>query len=222
MNDAWEKGKGVSLHFYWKKFDAKEKEFNHAFQLPDYFAPMIGDKKEVKIADLGAGAFCTCGSTWPTAKVTVIASDLMADDFNVMLQKKNITPFIQIEKQNMEDLHYPDNEFDIVHCTNALDHTTSPYMALLEMHRICKPGGWIYLRHYAHVGEHQHYCGLHQWNIDLVPNDVLFPFDDDCKIWNKTKEFTLSAAFPGFKTVMKRELPYEPPNMIVSMYQKKI
>jgi len=215
MNKAWEKGKRDSLSFYFHKLKEKAKQFNRVFPLPDYFDEMIGDEADVKIADLGAGLFCTIGSTWPTAIIHITASDLLADDFNKMLAEANIVPIIPIEKQNMEDLPYPDNLYDIVHCTNALDHTPDPFAALIEMQRICKPGGWIYLRHYAHVGKHQNYCGLHMWNID-------YHEPDDCRIWNETGSMILSKAFPGFVTECKRVLPYEPENMVVSMFQKPL
>jgi ubiquinone/menaquinone biosynthesis C-methylase UbiE len=45
----------------------------------------------------------------------------------------------------MEKLTYPDNYFDIVHCSNALDHTHNALPAVKEMIRVCKPGGWIYI-----------------------------------------------------------------------------
>ena len=215
MNQQWEKGKNTSLHFYWKKLHIKEKEFNHEFQLPDYFGPMIGDKPEIMLADIGAGLFSTTGSTWPTANISVFPSDLLADEFNEMLQKAGVTPLIPVEKQNMEHLDYGDNAFDIVHCANALDHTVDPIQAIKEMYRVCKPGGWIYLRHYPHVGEHQHYCGLHMWNLDLYG-------ENDCKIWNKENVYTLSALFPSFKTELKKELSYDADLMVVSKMQKAV
>jgi len=191
----------------------KAKQFNKIFPLPWYFAPMIGDKKEIYLADIGSGLFSTTGSTWPTATIHIFPSDMLADEFSEMLKTKNITPLIPVKKENMEELSYPDAYFDIVHCANALDHTTNPLKAIKEMYRVCKPGGWIYLRHYSHVGEHQAYCGLHQWNLDICNKD-------DCRIWNKTNEFTLSILYAGFKTELKKEMPWEPEDMVVSTLHK--
>ena len=62
-------GKDNSISFYRSKLPYKERQFNHVFQLEPYFEEMIGDKKEVWIADLGAGLFSTTGSTWPNVEV---------------------------------------------------------------------------------------------------------------------------------------------------------
>jgi len=211
----WEHGKRVTLSHYAHKLYRKAEQFNHKFYLPLYFEQMIGDKKEVKIADLGAGIFCTIGSLWDTAKVRVYASDLLADDFNKLLKEHNITPLIPIEKQDMEHLTYPNGMFDIVHCVNAIDHCSDPLSALSEMYRVCKRGGWIYLRHYSNVGERQQYCGLHQWNIE-------FDGVDDCKFWNNGNRFMLGDLFKGFKTHLGREFAYEKKNMVISIMQKPV
>jgi hypothetical protein len=55
--------------------------------------------------------------------------------------------------------------FDIVHCVNALDHTNNPQKAIEEMKRICKPGGWIYLRHAPN--QKDKYGGIHKWNATV-------------------------------------------------------
>jgi len=211
----WEKGKRVSLSFYKKKLRFKEAQFNHPFNLSSYFAPMIGEKRQIMIADLGAGIFSTIGTRWDTAGITMYASDLLADEYAKILTEADILPLVPVEKQDMEHLTYSENFFDIVHCTNALDHCTDPEKAILEMYRVCKPGGWIYLRHYAHVGKHQNYCGLHAWNIDAFG-------ENDCRIWNKKGGFFLSSISSEFRTVSKREMPYEPENMVVSTLQKPI
>jgi len=213
LQARWEKGKGNTVHFYTKKLPWKSKQFNRELYLPDYFAGMIGDKKEVAIAELGAGMFCTIGSLWKTAKVTVYPSDALADEFSRVLKDNGVVPFIPVEKQDMENLTYPDGFFDIVHCCNALDHCMDPAKALMEMHRVCKPGGYIYLRHFTNVGEHEKYSGLHIWNIDMAGGK-------DCIIWNQVKSFLLSSSFEGFTTVKKKELDYETTDMVVSILKK--
>ncbi len=209
----WEKGKGYTLLFYRKKLPWKAKQFNRELYLPGYFKPMIDNKKEVTIAELGAGMFCTIGSLWKTAKVKVYPSDALADEFNQILKDSGVTPLIPVEKQNMENLTYPNNFFDIVHCVNALDHTANPIKALKEMYRVCKPGGFIYLRHFVKVGENERYAGMHMWNIDL--NDK-----GGCIIWNQNKKFLLSDYFRKVTSVKKREMDYETVNLVVSTIRK--
>jgi len=220
MNDLlktkWEKGKNNTLHFYRKKLPWKAASFNtKLLYLPNYFAKMIGDKKEVIIADLGAGMFCTTGSLWKTAKVNIYPSDALSDEFNQILKENGITPLVHVEKQNMENLTYPDNFFDIVHCCNALDHTADPIKALSEMYRTTKPSGFIYLRHFLNVGENEGYAGLHMWNLDINKNG-------ECIIWSQDKKFVLNDLFKGLITMKKKELDYESDDMIVSTLQKPL
>ena len=82
------------------------------------------------------------------------------------------------------------------------------------MYRVCKPGGFIYLRHFVNVGESERYSGLHLWNIDLNAKG-------DCLVWNPDKKFLLSDYFRGFKSVKKREMDYETDDLVVSILQKK-
>ncbi len=205
----WEKGKNASLSFYTKKLSWKVQQFNHKFPLPIYFDQMIGDKKEVSIADLGAGMFATTGTLWYDATIHLYPSDILADDYKKILDKYKIIPLVPVEKQDMENLTYKNEFFDIVHCANALDHCNNPYKALEEMVRVCKKGGWVYLRHMPDNGKVRRYSGLHQWDIKLVGDECFFSRD---------KVFKLSD-FGEFHSEMKKEVGNEP-KMIVSILHK--
>ena len=175
--------KDSSIIFYTKKMHLKEKQFNHAFPLELFISDMIGDKKDVKIADLGTGMFSTTGSTWPFATVHLYPSDLLADEYNQVLKEGGITPLIPVEKQNMEELTYPDEFFDIVVCINALDHCEHPLKALQEMLRVLNKDGWIFIKCPKNNAEGRKYAGLHQWNICKDGQDF--------RIWNKIERYTL-------------------------------
>jgi len=187
----------ATLRFYENKLPYKAKQFNHIFPLDSYFADMIGNKTEVNIADLGAGLFSTTGSTYSTAIIHLYPSDILADKYLELLKEANVIPIISVEKQDMLKLTYEDNFFDIVHCVNALDHCTNPLKALQEMYRVCKIGGWIYLRHFYNNAECQKYANAHKWNICKAEDW------DDCIIWNKSTRFNLSDFFIGFNTTVQ-------------------
>ena len=176
-------GGKATLEFYKKKMHLKEKQFNHSFPLELFISDMIGDKKEVKIADLGAGMFSTTGSTWPFSVVHLYPSDFLANEYNQMLKEANITPLIPVEFQNMEELTYEDGFFDIVVCINALDHCEHPLKALQEMLRVCKKDGWIFIKCEKNNALDRKYAGLHQWNICKDGQDFT--------IWNKKEKYTL-------------------------------
>jgi ubiquinone/menaquinone biosynthesis C-methylase UbiE len=105
---------------------------------------LIGNAKEVKIVDVGSGPYSIIGSYLPGVNVKIVHCD--RQNFSSYWEQRQMTSIIQVELQNMEELTYKDNSFDIVNCCNALDHTRNAEKAVNEMIRICKPGGWVYIR----------------------------------------------------------------------------
>lgn len=195
-----------TIYFYRVKFKSKLAKFNYPSELPGYFESMIGGKKEVTIAELGAGPICTIGNSWKDVKVKIYASDILQDEFAPWWERYNAIPIISVEYQDMEHLTYPDEFFDIVHCVNAIDHTRDARQALKEILRVCKPGGWIYLRHYSN--QRKRYRGMHEWNIDII--------DGECTFSGPKEKFLLSA-FGNFKTSIV-ETPKD--NLITSILCK--
>lgn len=197
----WKEGKLAEVRFWEGWLAAKGKAYEGSFPLNPRLVFMIGNKKRVKIANLGAGPMNLIGDSLPGVKIKVVSSDLLANKFAKLCQKLNLKPKNPVEKQDMTHLTYKDNSFDIVYCANALDHAKDPYRALKEMVRVCKPGGYIYLRHIAHEGQRHRYRGIHQWNIDVTE-------EGDCIIWTaesgqKSSAFFLSDIYPGFTTNLK-------------------
>ncbi len=118
-------------------------ESNQSLPLVDYLIPLVEDKKEIKIVDIGSGPFPKTGQYLEGVKIEIHNCD--KQDFSEFWKDLGEAPLFPIEQQNMESLTYPDNYFDIVHCINALDHTRDALAALKEMIRVCKPGGWVYI-----------------------------------------------------------------------------
>jgi len=214
-NAVWESGKKNELNFWREWLKRKGALYQTARRLSSLFDFMIGDKKEVTIANLGAGAMSLIGNYRRDVKVKVVSSDLLATEFAKMRKEIGMISPTPVEKQDMTNLTYKDGSFDIVFCANALDHCQDPYKALQEMVRICKSGGWICLKHIAHEGKRQAYSGLHQWNIDATD-------DGDCIFWNRTlhpdETFLFSDIYPGFRTEVK---VYRKITIITSFVQKK-
>jgi SAM-dependent methyltransferase len=207
---TWEKRKGNSLSFYENKLPYKEREFNHTFPLLPCIGELVGSKSIVRIADIGAGMFSSIGSIWPTAEVHIYASDILADDYNIILDSKNIKSCIPVEKQDMSSLTYTNDFFDIIVCINALDHCFDPYKAILEMIRVCKIGGWIYLKHFIDNAEYERYSGFHAWNIR--------PMLDKCLIWSKGARLLLPAGFDSAQEIDS----FSGREMVVSKWYKHV
>jgi len=135
-------------------------QFNKPLPLIEELVALVGDKKEVKIADIGSGAFSKIGQFLDGVKIEVYSSD--HQDFAYFWKKFDVVPIFKTEQQNMEALTYSDNFFDIVHTSNALDHTRNALKAVEEIIRVCKPGGWIYIECYLD----QLSTGYkHYWNV---------------------------------------------------------
>lgn len=53
---------------------------------------------------------------------------------------------IEVCYSRIEELPYTDNSFDLVVCTDVLEHVLDLYTACTQMIRVCKPGGTIIVR----------------------------------------------------------------------------
>ena len=153
-------------------------KFNKRRPLADYLVALIGDKKKVKILDVGSGAFPTIGQDLPGVEVEAYYCD--EQDFTDFYKKYKVVPLFHIEYQDMEHLTYTDNSFDIVHCANALDHTRDALAAVKEMIRVCKPGGWIYIDCHLDQREtgHKHYWSAKQ-DGTLRNGEIEFSLKDE-------------------------------------------
>lgn len=167
---------------YERNFQKKVDQFNRSMKLPDYFAPMIGDKKRVKIADVGSALVNTLGDSWDGVAIEMFCSDKYADDFNHLWKKNKQKPLHLIEYQDMEFLTYAGNFFDIVHCRNAIDHTKDAITAIDELKRVSKE--WVYLEHAPN--QKSTYGGHHYWDVTIEEDRTKF---SNGKTWIYLRDF---------------------------------
>ena len=137
----------MSIEHYRTNVGFYMRDYNKLFPLPYYFRDMVCKHGSYRIADLGAGPVCTLGGKFAGSDITIIASDVLANEYKELTDKFEEPLLIPVEYQDITNLTYPDESFDVVHCVNTLDHIKDIKKAISEMKRICKPGGWIYLRH---------------------------------------------------------------------------
>ena len=135
-------------------------ESNQFLPLVDYLIPLVEDKKEIKIVDIGSGPFPRTGQYLEGVNVEVHNCD--KQDFSGFWRDLGEVPLFPIEQHNMERLSYRDDYFDIVHCVNALDHTIDALAALKEMIRVCKPDGWVYID--CNLDQLTTHRGKHYWD----------------------------------------------------------
>ena len=128
----------------------------------------------VKIIDVGAGPLTRIGKKWDGKQIQITATDPLADEYDGILKKCGIVPLVRTVKFEGETLaeHFPRESFDLAYASNSLDHAYSPIDVIRQMILLLRPGGSIYLWHFANCGITERYKGLHQWNFCRRGNDM--------------------------------------------------
>lgn len=105
-----------------------------------YDAVLAYSKPESSILDVG------CGTGVTTCHLHQFRPNIRGVDFsNLFIEKaRRYAPFFDV--MDMTDLKFPDNAFDLVCSTDAIEHVAGLERALGEMRRIVKPGGHIVLQ----------------------------------------------------------------------------
>jgi SAM-dependent methyltransferase len=145
---------------------------------------------KVNVLDVGAGPLTIVGSQLEGYDVNVIATDPLAQIYNVLLQDAGITPRVRTQFAPAEALSafFNHSQFDVVYCRNALDHSTEPMTGIIEMLRVVKVGRTVILRHYRNEAQTENYEGFHQHNFDVK--------DGKFVIWNKGNHLVVDDNLP--------------------------
>lgn len=175
--------------------------------------PINVPAREIKILDVGSGPLPGLGVTHNGERLAVMGADPLAKAYQRMYQEFNVTPPIPMKLAFAEDLtaFFQKNEFDLVVCQNALDHTFDPWRALRQMIEVSKPDGFVLLRHARNEAENEGYSGLHQWNLDVSP-------DCDFIIWNKYSSLNVNQLLAN--QVRIRLLKSSPQHIVVTLSKK--
>lgn len=115
--------------------------------------------------DVGSGVVSILNGT----AENLVATDPLGELYKCCFDyaKHKIAPCVSV---GAEDLSYV-NEFDFVHCSNAIDHCVSPIEAYKKMLRAVKPGGFLIVQGFENEGEFEKYEGFHQWNLSIVDGE---------------------------------------------------
>jgi len=97
---------------------------------------LISEKKVISILDVGCGE----GFTLNRLKANNIEEKLEGIEYSedAIVIGKKIYPEIKITKGNIYKLPYKDNSFDLVLCTEVLEHLENPEEGLRELIRVSK------------------------------------------------------------------------------------
>lgn len=147
------------------------------------YPEILAGQTIAKVLDVGAGPISGLGNiiNGNSTAIQLSACDPLAFVYKEMLNRANIKPYVVSEFALTERLCdvYPQNSFDIVNMTNALDHAFNPLLGVYNMLAVCKIGGSVTLRHRENEAEFEDYVGLHNWNICEDSGNLIF--------WNKSE-----------------------------------
>jgi hypothetical protein len=128
----------------------------------------------VRILDVGAGPLTRVGRRWEGRQLEIIPVDPLADQYDAVLKKLEITPPVRTRFGHGERLleYFRENSFDLAYASNSLDHSYDPIAAIGQMLAVVKAQCFVYLWHFSNVGVEANYHGLHQWNFDVQRGDL--------------------------------------------------
>ena len=134
-------------------------------ELHQEVADFILSVKHNNVLDVGSGAVSILNGL-----VHVKAVDPLGDLYKLIFdyQKNHIEPPLAYPA---EEIPF-ENEFDIVHISNAIDHTQSPVKAYNALMKAVKPGGYLIVQGFENEGTHENWAGFHQNDI-WVDDDKL-------------------------------------------------
>jgi SAM-dependent methyltransferase len=118
------------------------------------------------VLDVGSGV---CSLLNGLVKVT--ACDPLGDLYKLIFdyERHKLTSPLPIPAEKIKF----QNEFDIVHISNALDHCQSPYDALNNLLGAVKEGGYLIVQGFCNEADYENWQGFHQWNLDLTDSGIL-------------------------------------------------
>lgn len=159
---------------------------------PKYLLPHLDSRMtHIRVLDVGAGPHTSLGSHAPGFDMEITAVDPLASEYDNMFAELGMKPFIRTIPGTAEALcaQFGERTFDIVYSKNAMDHVVDPLPCILELVKVCKRNGIVYIEGQVNEGEHQGYNQLHQWNF--------LPCESDLVIWNRKTSISLAKRLDG-------------------------
>lgn len=169
----------------------------------------------VKVLDVGTAILSTVGNQTPLGRVDLTAVDPLAFGYKVILDKNNLTPYVETEFCLTETLDekFATNTFDIVNMRNALDHSFNPIVGIYQMLSVCKIGGIVHLWHNQNEAEYEKYVGFHQWNIDEQDGNLI--------IWNRDSKHNVNELLKDFADVKTSRDFVDDREIVIAVITKK-
>lgn len=136
--------------------------------IEDWLLVHMADPSTARILDVGSGPLTYLGCTYRGRRLDITACDPLAAQYAEMARRHGVSRPVEPIIAHAEGLTevFPENSFDLVHASNALDHSYDPVRAIAEMIAVARLEGVVILRHFPNEAVKEGYHGLHQWNFD--------------------------------------------------------
>lgn len=127
-------------------------------QLPNF--------ENLKVLDVGSGAVSLLNGTFSKANITTV--DPLGSLYPLIFDypKYDIKPPIGCGGEEMDF----ENSFDVVHMSNAIDHSQNPAACFNKLMRAARPGGYVALQGFEDEAIGENWEGFHQWNFKMNPD----------------------------------------------------
>jgi SAM-dependent methyltransferase len=154
--------------------------------MADWHAAML-PPGPARVLDVGAGPITKAGTFVPGREVAIIAVDPLADIYAEIIAASGATVPLATQFAFGEDIsaRFDADSFDLILCTNALDHAIAPLWCLIEMLIVARQGASIILQHGVNEAEAENYTGFHQWNFSDEDGHFI--------IWNRESRLDATA-----------------------------
>jgi SAM-dependent methyltransferase len=150
---TWAEGAQHEIDFWSRWFETKGLEWKKEYRdrldphLPfqDYLIKYLPKTSKCSILDVGAGPLTALGKKLTGYELDIIAVDPLANDYDDILKRFNISPAVKTqycEAEKLSEKFLPDH-FDFVHVLNALDHSYDPLEGIKQMLKVLKKNCFI-------------------------------------------------------------------------------
>ena len=155
----------------------------------------LDDRWPVQVLDVGSGPFSPVGIASARGLVELHACDPLAPFYHQLYENFGITPYVRPEFAFAEALtdRYAPESFDVVHMSNALDHSCFPAAGIMSMLAVVRAGGLVILSHSENEAVRENYKAFHQWNITEQAGQMI--------VWRGDQSFNLSEQVGEFADI---------------------
>ena len=135
-------------------------------------APFFGGFADKVVLDVGADL---SGNLLKALECRFSPREIVG--LNLTATDRKLSTRARLEQGDIRSTRYPDDRFDLIISASAFEHISGLERALVEMHRILKPGGYLF----SHFGpiwstSYGHHLGVRRglrmytyWNVLLPP-----------------------------------------------------